>query len=247
MTTVLANRHVFGVVVPSTNTAVEDEYYRFRAPGVSFHAGRILIRNAVLNSDEDMETFLEDLRGEIGAAVESVMTCKPDSLIMGMSAETFWGGAEGNAEFERWIGEMSGLDVVTGASATHEALQRFGVRKIGVITPYQPVADEQVRAYFTELGYEVHAVHGLKCGSATSIAEVTPQEIRDAFAKVDAPDVEALVQAGTNLPVIGVAAALEEELNKPVVPINAASLWHAYRTHGIKDRIPGAGRLLATL
>ncbi len=247
MTTVLADRHVFGVIVPSTNTAVEDEYYRFRAPGVSFHAGRILIRNAVLNSDEDMENFLEDLRGEIGAAVESVLTCKPDSLIMGMSAETFWGGAEGNAEFERWIGEMSGLDVVTGASATHEALQRFGVRKIGVITPYQPVADEQVRAYFTELGYEVHAVHGLKCGSATSIAEVTPQEIRDAFAKVDAPDVEALVQAGTNLPVIGVAAALEEELNKPVVPINAASLWHAYRTHGIKDRIPGAGRLLATL
>jgi len=247
MTTVLADRHVFGVVVPSTNTAVEDEYYRFRAPGVSFHTGRILIRNAVLDSDEDMENFLEDLRGEIGAAVESVMTCKPDSLIMGMSAETFWGGAEGNAEFERWIGEMSGLDVVTGASATHEALQRFGVRKIGVITPYQPVADEQVRAYFTELGYEVHAVHGLKCGSATSIAEVTPQEIRDAFAKVDAPDVEALVQAGTNLPVIGVAAALEEELNKPVVPINAASLWHAYRTHGIKDRIPGAGRLLATL
>ncbi|GAA2737294.1 arylmalonate decarboxylase [Actinocorallia aurantiaca] len=247
MTTVLADRHVFGVIVPSTNTAVEDEYYRFRAPGVSFHTGRILIRNAVLNSDEDMENFLEDLRGEIGAAVESVLTCKPDSLIMGMSAETFWGGAEGNAEFERWIGEMSGLDVVTGASATHEALQRFGVRKIGVITPYQPVADEQVRAYFTELGYEVHAVHGLKCGSATSIAEVTPQEIRDAFAKVDAPDVEALVQAGTNLPVIGVAAALEEELNKPVVPINAASLWHAYRTHGIKDRIPGAGRLLATL
>lgn len=247
MTTVLADRHVFGVIVPSTNTAVEDEYYRFRAPGVSFHAGRILIRNAVLDSDEDMENFLADLRGEIGAAVESVLTCRPDSLIMGMSAETFWGGVEGNAEFERWIKEMSGLDVVTGASATHTALQRLGVRRIGVITPYQPVADEQVRAYFTELGYEVHAVHGLKCGSATSIAEVTPEEIRAAFAKVDGPGVEALVQAGTNLPVIGVAAALEEELNKPVVPINAASLWHAYRTHGIKDRIPGAGRLLATL
>ncbi|GAA0936466.1 arylmalonate decarboxylase [Actinocorallia libanotica] len=247
MTTVLADRHVFGVIVPSTNTAVEDEYYRFRAPGVSFHAGRILIRNAVLDSDEDMENFLVDLRGEIGAAVESVLTCRPDSLIMGMSAETFWGGVEGNAEFERWIKEMSGLDVVTGASATHTALQRLGVRRIGVITPYQPVADEQVRAYFTELGYEVHAVHGLKCGSATSIAEVTPEEIRAAFAKVDGPGVEALVQAGTNLPVIGVAAALEEELNKPVVPINAASLWHAYRTHGIKDRIPGAGRLLATL
>ncbi|MDX6744065.1 aspartate/glutamate racemase family protein [Actinocorallia sp. A-T 12471] len=247
MTTVLADRAVFGVIIPSTNTAVEDEYYRFRAPGVSFHAGRILIRNAVLDSDETMEAFLEDLRGEIGNAVTSVLTCEPDALIMGMSAETFWGGVEGNARFEAWIREMSGLDVYTGASATHRALQAFGARRIGVITPYQPVADEQVRAYFTELGYDVHAVHGLKCGSATSIADVTPEEIRAAFAKVDAPDVDVLVQAGTNLPVIGVAAALEEEIGKPVVPINAATLWHAYRSHGITDPVPGAGRLLATL
>ena len=44
MTTVLADRHVFGVIVPSTNTAVEDEYYRFRAPGVGFHPGRLRLR-----------------------------------------------------------------------------------------------------------------------------------------------------------------------------------------------------------
>ncbi|WP_460308380.1 maleate cis-trans isomerase family protein [Actinocorallia aurea] len=244
----LAPRAAFGVIIPSTNTAVEDEYYRFRAPGVSFHAGRILIRNPVLDSDETMEAFLEDLRLEIGNAVASVLTCKPDSLIMGMSAETFWGGAEGNARFEALIRELSGgLEVYTGATATHNALQAFGARRIGVITPYQPVADEQVRAYFTELGYDVAAVHGLKCGSATSIADVTPQEIRDAFAKVDGPDVDVLVQAGTNLPVIGVAAALEEEIGKPVVPINAATLWHAYRSSGITDPIPGAGRLLSEL
>jgi maleate isomerase len=247
MTTVLAPRAAFGVIVPSTNTVVEDEYYRFRAPGVSFHAGRILIRNAQLDSDETFEAFLADLREQIGYAVESVLTCKPDHLIMGMSAETFWGGAAGNAEFERWIRELSGLEVFTGASACHAALSKLGVRRIGVITPYQPVADEQVRAFFTELGYEVSAVHGLKCDSATSIAEVSPAEIRAAFAAVDGPGVDALVQAGTNLPVIGVADELERELGKPVIPINAATLWHAYRECGITDRIEGAGRLLSTL
>jgi maleate isomerase len=247
MTTVLADRAVFGVIVPSTNTVVEDEYYRFRAPGVSFHAGRILIRDESLDSDDVFETFLAQLREEIARAVESVLTCKPDYLIMGMSAETFWGGVEGNDRFEAWIRELSGLNVSTGASACHAALTALGVKKIGVITPYQPVADRQVRDFFTELGYQVHAVRGLKCSSATGIADVGRDDIRAAFAAVDAPDVDALVQAGTNLPVIGVAAELEDELGKPVIPINAATLWHAYRTNGITDRIEGAGRLLAGL
>ncbi|MGI5330602.1 maleate cis-trans isomerase family protein [Actinomadura nitritigenes] len=247
MTTVLADRSVLGVIVPSTNTVVEDEYYRARVPGVSFHAGRILIRDGKLDSDESFEAFLADLRTQIAYAVESVLTCEPDHLVMGMSAETFWGGVDGNAEFERWIGELSGLAVTTGASACHAALSRLGVRRIGVITPYQPVADEQVRAFFTEQGYDVHAVHGLKCDSATSIASVAPAEIRAAFAAVDGPQVEALVQAGTNLPVMDVAAELEAELGKPVVAINTATLWHTYRTLGITDRIPGAGRLLGTL
>ncbi|GAB3430260.1 maleate cis-trans isomerase family protein [Actinophytocola sediminis] len=247
MPTVLAKRAAFGVIVPSTNTVVEDEYYRFRVPGVSFHAGRILIRDGRLDSDDTFTAFLADLREQIAVAVESVLTCEPDYLVMGMSAETFWGGVEGNTEFERWIRELSGLEVSTGASACHAALTRLGVRRIGVITPYQPVADEQVRAFFTELGYDVAAVHGLKCDSATSIAAVPPARIRAAFAEVDGPDVDALVQAGTNLPVIGVADELERELGKPVIPINAATLWHAYRTNGITDPVEGAGRLLATL
>lgn len=247
MTTVLADRAVFGVIVPSTNTVVEDEYYRMRIPGVSFHTGRIMIRNTRLDSAQAFDRFRHDLSEEIGRAVESVLTCEPDHLVMGMSAETFWGGVDGNAEFERMIRELSGLEVTTGASACHAALSALGVRRIGVITPYQPVADEQVRRFFTELGYDVHAVRGLRCDSATSIAEVRPAAIRAAFAEVDGPGVDALIQAGTNLPVMDVAARLEEELDKPVIAINTATLWHAYRSNGLTDRVPGAGRLLATL
>lgn len=245
MTTVLADRAVFGVILPSTNTVVEDEYNQMRPPGVSFHAGRIYIRNESLDSDETFETFLEDLRLEMGRAIRDVITAKPDYLVMGMSAETFWGGADGNERFERDVRDQSGLAVSTGASACKEALNRFGARRIGVITPYQPVGDEQVRDFFTQLGFEVTAVHGLKCPSATSIAEVSPEEIRKAFMSVDGPDVDALVQAGTNLPAVRVAAELEAELGKPVIAINAATLWHALRTNGIEDQMQGFGRLLS--
>lgn len=244
MPTVLAPRAVFGVIVPSTNTVVEDEYYRARPPGVSFHAGRILIENESLDSDEIFESFLAGLRDQLARAVESVVTCKPDHLIMGMSAETFWGGVSGNAEFEAWIKEISGLQVTTGASACRAALNVLAARRIGVITPYQPVADMQVRQYFEQIGCEVAAVVGLKCESATAIADVSPERIAEAFHAVDGPDVDALVQAGTNLPVVDVAVDLERRLGKPVLPINTATLWHAMRTNGIDDRIAGRGLLL---
>lgn len=247
MTTVLAHRAVFGVIVPSTNTAVEDEYYRMRPEGVSYHAGRILIENEDLDDDAGFEVFLEGLRRQISSAIESVLTCRPDHLIMGMSAETFWGGVEGNAQFEQWVRELSGLEVTSGAAACDAALKALGARRIGVITPYQPVGDEQVRRYFTELGYDVAAVRGLKCPSATAIADVTPEELEEAFRSVDGPDVDALVQAGTNLPAAKVADRLESELGKPVVAINAATVWHALRTRGINDRIEGMGRLLREL
>lgn len=71
---------------------------------------------------------------------------------MGMSAETFWGGKDGAAQFEQFMGEVSGgLSVSTGAQAAQAALNTYGARKIGIITPYQAVGDQQVVDFFTEV------------------------------------------------------------------------------------------------
>jgi maleate isomerase len=115
---------------------------------------------------------------------------------------------------------------------------------LGIITPYQPVGDQQVREFFEQMGYEVTDVYGLKCTTAQNIGDVHPEKIRAAFEKVDGPNVDLLLQAGTNLPAVRVADQLEKELGKPVVAINAATVWHAYRTNGIMDQLDGFGSLL---
>jgi len=234
-----------GVIVPSTNVAVEDEYGRMRVPGVSFHTGRIMIHDEALDGDDGFERFLELLRPELDAAVAEVMTCRPEMLVMGMSAETFWGGVEGADDFVRRVEDLAGVPVITGASACQAALEEMGARRIGIITPYQPVGDDQVRRYFEDTGFEVHAVRGLKCPTATAIADVGPDELVEAFLAVDGDDVDVLVQAGTNLLAVEVAAQLDTRLGKPVIAINAATLWYAYRTLGIRAELPGYGRLFA--
>lgn len=135
----------FGLIVPATNTVVEAEFNWMTVPGVSWHSGRIEISNPSLKDDETMVAFLEDLRSTIGAAVGRVCACLPTYMVMGMSAETFWGGLEGAEQFERLLVEKAGgLKVTTGALAAKAALDKYGAKKIGIITPYQAVGDQQV-------------------------------------------------------------------------------------------------------
>lgn len=237
-------RKKFGVIAPSTNTIVEPDFYRMSVPGVTSHMSRIWIRNQNLQDDAAFEALLAQIRDEIQYAVQRVMTAEVDYMVMGMSAETFWGGVAGNREFIANIKEWSGLDVATGAEACERALHLFGAKKIGLVTPYQPIGDENVIQFFSEIGFEVVRIKGLRCPTAVSIAQVSEAELRQALQEVDGEDVDALVQAGTNLSMLQLADEAERWLGKPVIAINAATWWMALRDNGIDDKVYGCGRLL---
>ncbi|MEV6773888.1 arylmalonate decarboxylase [Nocardia sp. NPDC051030] len=244
MTDALGWRRKFGVIAPSTNTIVEPDFYRMTVPGVTAHFSRIHIRDQNMSDDAGMDRLLEQIRAEIVAACERVLTCEPDYMVMGMSAETFWGGIEGNRQFVKQIHDVTGLEVATGAEACRRALNLYGAKRIGVVTPYQPIGDENVVRFFGELGFEVAAIKGLRCPTAVSIAHVGEDELRSALLEVDGDDVDALIQCGTNLSMVRLADEAERWLGKPVIAINAATWWMALRDNGIDTPIQGAGSLL---
>jgi maleate isomerase len=240
----LGFRKKFAVILPSTNTIVEPDFYRMTVPGVTPHASRIHIRNQDLSSDEAFEGLLVQIREEIGHAITRVMTSEPDALVMGMSAETFWDGKEGNRRFVDNVKRMSGLDPVTGAEACERALGIFGAKRIGVITPYQPIGDKNVVRFFGDLGLDVKRIEGLRCPTAVAIAHVSEDRLRQAIHAVDGDDVDAIVQCGTNLSMVQLADEAERWLGKPVIAINAATWWLALRRNGIGDKVHGCGALL---
>ena len=237
-------RKKFGVLAPSTNTIVEPDFYRMGVPGVTSHFSRIHIRDQDLSSDAAFEALMVQIREEVGFAVERVMTAEPDYMVMGMSSETFWGGVEGNRQFQQRIMDLSGLEVATGAEACERSLNHFKAKRIGVVTPYQPVGDQNVRRFFNELGFEVEEMVGLKCPTAVSIAHVQEEELRQALVQVNTDRVDALVQAGTNLSMVALADEAERWLDKPVIAINAATWWLSLRNNGIEDKLYGCTRLL---
>jgi maleate isomerase len=235
-----------GVIAPSTNTIVQPEFDAMRPPGVTNHFGRIHIPNDPLRGDDDFARLIDTVRREMMAAIDRVMTCEPGHLVMGMSSETFWDGLDGSERLRERVEARAGVRVTMGSDAARQALAQYGsIQRIGVVTPYMPVADEQVRRFFTDCGFEVVRLEGLKCASPVLIAHATEETLRDAVRRVDGPDVEAVVQVGTNLAMARLAATAEFWLGKPVVAINTATYWTALRGNGVADRIDGFGSLLA--
>jgi maleate isomerase len=245
MRDVLGWRCKFGVIAPSTNTIVQPDHDGMRPVGVTNHYSRIFTPNAGLLSNETFRAGVATIGDNVMDAVRSIMTCEPDYLVMAMSALSFFGGAKGADGFVRQIEDVAGVGVSVGSHATTAALNAYGhVKRIAILSPYWPVMNEEVARYFTDMGFSVVRDTALQCSSWTAIAAVTPAQCRDALRRLDGDDIDALVQVGTNLSMVKLAAAAELWLGKPVIAINTATYWHALRAKGIKDLVEGCGRLL---
>lgn len=239
-------RRLFGVLGPSTNTIVQPDFDDMRPAGVTNHYSRIYTPNSKAISDETFMAATHKISQGVVDTVRSVMTCEPDYLVMGMSAITFYGGAKGADEFQRMIERESGVSISIGAHSCAAALKAYGgIRRIAFLSPYYPVANAEVRRYFADMGYETVRDVPMRAPSWTAIAQITEERCREVLRELDGPEVDAIIQVGTNLSMVRLAAEAEDWLGKPVIAINTATYWHALRANGIADRMSGFGRLLS--
>lgn len=247
MTDVLGWKKKFGVLGPSTNTVVQPDFDDMRVKGVTNHYSRILTPNSQAISNETFLAGTTKISEGVLDAVRSVMTCSPDYLVMGMSAVTFYDGIAGADAFVKKVEDESGIKISVGSHATSAALNAYGnIKKIAFVSPYYPVANAEVKNYFEECGFEVVRDICLQCPSWTAIAEVPEDHLRTLIReKLNGDDVDAIVQVGTNLSMVRLAAEAEAWLGKPVIAINTATYWHALRANNINDQMTGFGRLLS--
>lgn len=246
MTDVQGWRAKFGIIGPSTNTIVQPDFDGMRPRGVTNHYSRIFTANADAISNETFMAGTLDIAENVIDAVRSVMTCSPDYLVMGMSAITFYDGIKGADAFVKKVEDESGIKISVGSHSTAAALRAYGgIKRIAFLSPYYPVANAEVKKFMEESGFEVVRDVCLECPTWTAIAEEPEDKLRKVLKDdLDGDDVDAIVQVGTNLSMVRLAAEAEVWLGKPVIAINTATYWHALRANGIADKIEGFGRLM---
>ncbi len=244
MTDHLGYRHRFGTLGPSTNTTVQPDFDDLRPVGVTNHYSRIAIPNNPVNNDQDFLKLVDDINHATLAAVDTLKSCEMSYLVMGMSAATFWNGRKGAQEYLDKMQDKAGVGVSCGSFSTEAALNVYKAKRIAFLSPYFDVANEQVRRFYQDCGFTVVRDLCLKRPGPVLIAHTTDEMCRKAILALDGDDVDAIVQVGTNLSMIRLAAAAELFLGKPVIAINTATYWHALRACDIQDKKAGFGKLM---
>lgn len=244
MTDHLGYRKKLGSLGPSTNTVVQPDFDDLRPVGVTNHYSRIAIPNNPVTDNESFLRLVENINAATLEAVDVLRSCEMDYMVMGMSAATFWNGRDGASAYLKNMEARAQVGVSCGSFATEAALNVYKAKRIAFLSPYFEVANAQVRRFYQDCGFTVVRDVCLQRPSPVQIAHTTDAMCRQAIRELDGDDVDAIVQVGTNMSMIRLAAAAELFLGKPVIAINTATYWHALRACGIQDKKAGFGSLL---
>jgi maleate cis-trans isomerase len=231
--------HHFGVLIPSTNTTVEIEYSRLLAPTLQAHVGRLKSSGTgpfapSLDADVEYQSLL------LGTARVEVISLAQTSA--SLFADDY------DAVTTQRMSKAAGVPAITSAQAIGQAVRALGARRIALVSPYsQPVIERAKHYYESKYGLEVVALEGFAATDSYMIGKLGPENARDAFARINRPEIEILVVPGGNFPTMSFVSAWEQEFGKPVITTNQGALWAMMRIMGVRDPLPGLGRLLETM
>jgi maleate cis-trans isomerase len=229
-------RH-FGVLIPSTNRTVEIEC-RLVPATYQAHVGRLKSSGGSFSPSRD-----ED----IDSQSQLLGTAKVELVILAQTSASLFAEDYDEVVTKR-MSAGAGVPALTSAQAVGRAVRALGARRIAVVSPYSGEVNARAARYFKDKhGLETVALEGFGATDAYAIGQLGPQHAREAFARIDRPEIEVFVVPGGNFPTMSSIASWEREFGKPVVTTNQASLWAMLRAFDGADRLPAFGRLLAEL
>src|SRR5262245_17087216 len=201
--------HHFGVLIPSTNTTVEAELARL-PPGYQAHFARLMTTTPghpfAPSRDDDIE-YQARLLGT--ARVEMV-------ILIQTSASLF--ADDYDETTTRRMSAAAKVPAITSAQSMGRALRALGARRVGLVSPYSPEVNVKARHYFSgKHGLEISVLEGFAATDSYAIGKLGPENARDAFARIDRPELQAFAVPGANFPTMASIATWEREFGKPVV------------------------------
>src|SRR4030095_12454200 len=179
-------RH-FGVLIPSTNTTVEIEC-RLLPAAYQAHVGRLKSSGAGSFSpsrDEDID-YQSHLLG----------TARVEMVILAQTSASLHADDYDDVVTKR-MSAGAGVPAVTSAQAGGRAVRALGARRIAIVSPYSPAVNDRAARYFEKrYGLATVALEGFGATDAYAVGTLAPENARDAFARIDRPEIEVFVVPG---------------------------------------------------
>ena len=144
------------------------------------------------------------------------------------------------------VKKITPITASTVLTAVTRGCQALGLKRVVMATPFPEDQDERLVRFLAHDGIEVVAFRGLGCPNADVIWELPPESGYDLAISLlrEHPEVDGVYMPCNKWRIVSVIDRIEKESGKPVVTNTQAWVWEALRAMGMKNPIPGYGRLL---
>ncbi len=248
-----------GLFIVSSEAVPEAEWWAMVPPGVSVHAARIDAPApwAQWRDGDDTGLVLAD---DLARGAGHFAAMRLDAVVMAHSSSSILGGAGWDDAVIAVLRDIlpAGTHVTTNGLDCLAALRTAGVQRPFLVFP--PWFDESVveaGAHYISAGGASPA-GAFRADAGRGWHDVPPrqlypqgmgfeQDVEFLYRQIRAacpPEADGVLFVGTGVRCVAIIDALENDLRRPVITANQASLWHCLQKIGVRAAVPGYGGLL---
>ncbi|UOK73321.1 maleate cis-trans isomerase family protein [Ancylobacter polymorphus] len=225
-----------GLLLPSSNSIQEPDFYRTLPENVTLHATRLTLENIEPSSTLKIGEQVEDGARRLSHA-------DVDIIVLAATAPSSRNGMGYDRELIERITRASGKPATTASTALIEALKTIGARKIGLAAPWSNGVNQTTANFIEQNGFNVVTQSAIGLVANLEVGRLAPETALETGKKVAVPEADAVMLCCGNWNTFPIVDTLEKAIAKPVLTTNQVSIWHVFKMVGLGP-VQGLGTLL---
>jgi maleate isomerase len=223
-------RQRLGLMIPSSNSVMEPDFYRNLPPSITLHTARMHMEKTTVAGEERM---LDEFALP---AAENLSTVRPHVVVFGCTSAGALRGHKYDQELCSKVSVITNCPAVSVIESVNEALVATEAKRVLILTPYVNELNQLIKQSVEETGLEVMAIYGLGISENFAIAHISTDKIvKFAKEKIQGLNPDCLFISCTNFPAMEAIPKLKAAFNLPVITSNQAALNKALNLLGRRN------------
>lgn len=166
-----------------------------------------------------------------------------DVILFGCTSGSCIGGFGFDQEMIERIERGSGHPGLTTSTSVLEAFKALGAKKTVVLTPYPDNTNEIEKKFLEDNGIEVISISGMGFNRGGEFTHTSREFLYRSAKALKKEGADSFFLSCMGLNTMEFVQTMEDDFGVPVITSHQASLWACLRHSGVKDKIPGLGKL----
>ena len=212
-----------GVIVPSSNTTVETEFSSIlQGSNITLHTARMPLNNVTVKELAVMEK-------QAITAAKQLKDAQVDAVVYACTSGSMLNGLGHDITIAEKLTKTAKCPAIVTTTAVIDALEQLQAQRIALATPYIAEINKREVDFLKAFGFGVVKTASLNLKENLKIGRLTPNDAAALAKTVDTLSADAVFISCTNFRTFEAIPELEEQLQKPVISSNSATLWAALK------------------